>query len=100
MRETCDFDNRVIPRDSTSLSVRRVLTHSRYSPARFAQCGRCPQGRDHGRQGRLGAPAALQQPVREVGAGAQFGDRHVHRPDPGGGTSQRSGAGGAKSRCR
>ena len=29
MRETCDFDNDVIPNDSTSLSMRRVLTPSR-----------------------------------------------------------------------
>jgi hypothetical protein len=33
--------------------------------------------------GGLGAAAAFEQPVREVGAGAQLGDRDVHRADPG-----------------
>ncbi len=33
-------------------------------------------------EGPLGAPARLEEPVREVGAGAQLGDRQLERPDP------------------
>jgi len=38
---------------------------------------------DHGDQGSLGALAALQEPVREVGASAQFRDRELDRAGAG-----------------
>jgi hypothetical protein len=47
IRETCDLETRVIPRDPTSFSIRRVETPSRY-------------GGHHGGQGSLGALATLQ----------------------------------------
>ena len=59
-------------------------------PQRFDQLVHPPRGdpgqvtvRDHGDQRSLGAFAALQQPLREVRARAQFRDRDVDRADPG-----------------
>ena len=55
IRETCDFDNDVMPRVVTSLSIRRVETPSRWQvatteiSAASARCG-------------------VQEPVGEVGA--------------------------------
>ena len=40
-------------------------------------------GRDYGGQRSLGPPAALEQPVREVGTLAQFRDRDLHGPGAG-----------------
>ena len=48
--------------------------------------GRDPEqvaGRHHRDQRPLGPPAPLEQPVREVGALAQLGDRDLHRAGPG-----------------
>ena len=69
MTLTCDLLSRVMPRDSTSFSIRRVPTPSR-RPATTGQaasaCCWCSQ-----------------QPVREIGPGPEPGNGDVQGADPG-----------------
>jgi GNAT acetyltransferase-like protein len=69
--DTCDLLSRVMPRVSTSFSIRR-RRHSQQVA-----------GRHHAGQRCLGAAAPFQQPVGEVTPGAEPGDRHIQRPGPG-----------------
>ena len=69
---------------------RHLRLRQRRDPQRLGELVHAPggdpeqvTGRHHADQRRLGPLAALQQPLREVGALPQLGDRHVDRAGPG-----------------